>query len=184
MSTASRTFAMSTTTIGALLLRDRPPGALIVVAGWLTSCAYCGRVMGEDERTRIAFDHVIPREHAGCCSRPENVVVSCQSCNIIKADGGIEDIFGADAMAEVQRRTAIYIGRRGGSVAQELRRVGRELGDHLYPWAAEYRAVEAEKSLARYHARRAAALREGVGGATAFPFGALQEKGCNILADA
>lgn len=128
----------------------------------------------------LVFDHVIPRGSPGFSSLPHNVVVACQSCNIIKADGGIEEIFGPAAVAEVQRRTAIYIGRRGGPLARELRRVGRELGDHLYPWAAEYRAAEAERSLARYHTRRAAALREGIGGAAAFPFGELQEKGCNL----
>lgn len=183
MPTTSRTFAMSTTTIGALLLRDRPPGALIVVVGWLTSCAYCGRVMGEDDRSRVVFDHVIPRGFPGYSPRPENIVVSCQCCNIVKADGGV-DYFGAATVEEVRRRTSTYIGLRGGPIARELRAVGRELGDHLYPWAAEYRAAEAQRSLARYHARRAAALREGIGGATAFPFGALREKGCNLSRDA
>lgn len=178
MPTTSRTFAMSTTTIGAIVLRDRPPGALIVVNGWLSSCAYCGRVLNEENRTSLVFDHVIPRGHPECCSRPENVVVACQACNIQKGDASVIEAF-PHALPEVMRRTAIYVGRRGGPRAQELRRVGRELGDHLYPWAAEYRAAEAERSLARWRSRRAAALSAGLGG-TAFPFGELQEKGCNL----
>ncbi len=50
------------------------------------------------------------------------------------------------------------------------RAAGRVLGDDLYPWAEEYRRTQAEKSLARYHARRSLALAEGLGG-LGFPFG-------------
>lgn len=181
MPTTSRTFAMSTTTIGALLLRDRPPGALIVVAGWLTSCAYCGRAMGEDDRSRIVFDHVIPRGFSGYSPRPENVVVACQCCNILKADCGV-DYFGAAAVEEVARRASTYIGLRGGPAARELRAVGRELGDHLYPWAAERRVEWVRRSAERRRAAklvREQAIRDGLGG-VGFPFGALQEKACNL----
>jgi hypothetical protein len=126
--------------------------------------------MSEETIASLVFDHVVPRDSPACDPSPCNVVVSCQSCNIIKADAPAEDVF-PSALPEIARRTAIYIGRRGGPRAAELRRLGRELGDRLYPWAAEYRAREAEKSLARYHARRAAARSAGIGGATHFPFG-------------
>ena len=159
MPTTSRTYAWSTTTIGALILRD----------AW--TCCYCGRTMNEDTIASLVFDHVAPRTSDACTCGPENVVVACQSCNIVKGELSVEDIF-PSALPEIARRTAIYIGRRGGPRSVELRRLGRELGDRLYPWAAEYRAREAEKSLARYHRRRAAALSAGIGGATHFPFGA------------
>lgn len=184
MPTTSRTFAMSTTTIGTVLMRDRPPDAPIVIAGWRTSCAYCRRVMGEADRSKIVFDHVIPRGFPGYSPRPENIVVACQCCNIVKADGAI-DYFGAAAVAEVRRRTSTYIGLGGGPVARELRAAGRELGDRLYPWAPERRAEWVRRSAERRrHARiaREHAERDGLGG-VAFPFGALREKGCNLLRD-
>jgi hypothetical protein len=169
MPTTSRTFAMSTTTIGALILRD----------DW--TCAYCGRRFNEETISSLVFDHVIPRDAPGYSPRPENIVVACNGCNIWKSDYGVEESFGAATAIEVARRCAIYIGVRGGPRARELRRLGRDLGDRLYPWAREYRANEARRNLARYHARRAEAARDGVGGAGHFPFGALaQEKTCKF----
>lgn len=169
MSTTSRTFAMSTTTIGALILRDN----------W--TCAYCRRRMGEDTLSSLVFDHVIPRGADGYSPRPENIVVACQSCNQYKGDYSVIDSFGERGAREVARRCAIYIGLRGGPRARKLRRLGRELGDRLYPWAAEYRAAEAARSLARYHARRAAATAEGIGGGRHFPFGDAEEKTCKFF---
>ncbi len=165
MPTSSRTYAMSTTTIGALILRD----------DW--TCAYCGRRMSQGTIASLVFDHVIPRGFNGYSPRPENIVVACQSCNIWKADYGVRETFGPAAVAEVSRRCAIYIGLRGGPVARELRRLGRDLGDRLYPWAADYRANEARRNLARYHAARAEAARQGIGGGVHFPFGALPRQG-------
>lgn len=161
MPTTTRTYAWSTTTIGALILRDE----------W--TCCYCGRRMSEDTISRLVFDHVVPRTSSACTPRPENVVVACQVCNLVKGELPVEDVF-SSAIEEIARRTAIYIGRRGGPRADELRRLGRELGDRVYPWAAEYRAREAEKSLARYHRRRALA---GISGGASFPFGANHEAG-------
>jgi HNH endonuclease len=159
---------MSTTTIGALILRD----------DW--TCAYCKRKMGEASLSSLVFDHVIPRGFPGYSPRPENVVVACQACNMFKGDREVAECFGDAAANEVARRCAIYIGLRGGRRAQELRRLGRELGDRLYPWAADYRAAGAARSLARYHARRAAATAEGICGGRHFPFGG-EEKTCKFL---
>lgn len=159
---------MSTTTIGALILRD----------DW--TCAYCLRRMNEETISSLVFDHVIPRGLPGYSPRPENIVVACQSCNIYKADYGVVESFGEAAAREVARRCATYIGTRGGPEARELRRLGRELGDRLYPWAVEYRAAEAQRSLARYHARRAAAAADGIGGGRDFPFGGVEEKTCKF----
>jgi len=142
MPVTSRTYAMSTTTIGAVILRD----------DW--TCAYCSRRLHEDQ---VVFDHVIPRVDGGS-SRPYNIVVACHRCNWWKGDGAIP----VHAVGEVHRRLSLPLDREAG----------RELGDRLYPWAADYRAREAAKSLARYYARqdRGRGL-EGI----AFPFGALAE---------
>jgi hypothetical protein len=130
--------------------------------------------MSEETIASLVFDHVVPRGSPACSPGPENVVVSCQSCNIIKGEAPVEDVF-PSALPEIARRTSIYIGRRGGPRASELRRLGRELGDRLYPWAAEYRRTEAIKSLERYHRKRARAKADGIGGATHFPFGTNHE---------
>lgn len=163
MPTTSRTYAWSTTTIGALILRD----------DW--TCCYCGRQMDEACLSSLVFDHVEPRTSPTCSTSPRNVVVACQGCNIWKGDSSVAEVF-PEALPEIARRTAISIGRRSGPRAAELRRLGRELGDRLYPWAAEYRAREAEKSLARYHRRRTEALARGIRGGSAFPFGVAHDQ--------
>jgi hypothetical protein len=141
-STWNRTSAFTTTTTGALILRD----------DW--TCAYCARRLAFDD---LELDHVVPRLLGGS-SKPENLVVSCSSCNLARGAGPVP----VHAQAEVARRLAIPLDRVAG----------RALGDQLYPWAAARREREAKDGPARRRRRREEAERQGLSGA-AFPFGDL-----------
>lgn len=129
---------MSTTTIGAIVWRDGG------------TCCYCAKQLidldniKEDDSKRFTFDHVHPRSKGGKW-KPENLVMACVGCNSSKGDAPITD---PDLLAEIERRTTKKIDRK----------MGRVIGDKLYPWAQNYRKREAEKSLARYHDRKGKAM--------------------------
>ncbi len=118
-----RSGAMSTTTIGAIILRDR----------W--RCAYCLRKV---RREALHLDHVTPRARGGR-SVSSNLVVACADCNLRRGSGPVP----RGARAEVKRRLALPLDR-----AQ-----GRALGDELYPWGKARREESKRLSIAKRAAK-------------------------------
>lgn len=128
--TWNRTSALSTTTIGAIILRD----------DW--QCAYCQRRIDRDDLT---LDHVVPRSKGGS-NRADNLVLAHGDCNIARGDSPVT----ASVAEEIARRVALPIDMKAG----------RALGDELYPWAANRRRAQAEaqRRLEENRRREAASL--------------------------
>jgi hypothetical protein len=103
----NRTQALSSGTIGTIVVRDR------------STCAYCARVL---TRSEIQLDHVLPRVEGGR-DRADNLVVACASCNQSRGDGPVPE----HARAEVARRLALPLDREAG----------RALADKWYPGRRE-----------------------------------------------
>lgn len=129
-----RSGALSSTTVGAIFLRD----------AW--SCAYCGARV---RREAIHLDHVIPRSQGGK-SVAGNLVVTCADCNLERGSGPVPP----HARREVKRRLALPLDRAAG----------KELGDRLYPTAPLRREKKrAENKRRREEAKRVTEA-EGLGG--------------------